>query len=248
MANLVQAVALRLKRDSVPPAGAVKAYRESQSWIYKLEAPLFVGVGEGTDHLDCLADLSALKVIDPEEVARARPPKDQPVPRSESSLLQKLKSEALPYAHCAWCEETPKTRSMLEEHYYATHHVVLQPSCCAPPSAFQTIMGKELRLRQGNFGSYSTDRVFLREGLRSDAARDILGATCTVLEDKSVIWHIKMPEFIEMEIGIPSMKSPALRMLNEDESDLNSLMSILMILLTQSYVFQRKIMVIIGLS
>ena len=63
--------------------------------------------------------------------------------------------------------------------------------------------------------------MFLREGLRSDDARDILGATCTVLEDKSVVWHVKMPEFIEMEIGTPSMMSPALRMLSEDESDLN---------------------------
>ena len=75
---------------------------------------------------------------------------------------------------------------MLEEHYYTIHHVVLQPSCCAPPSVFQTIMGKELRLRQGNFGSYSTDRVFLREGLRHDEARDILGDVCTVLEVQSV--------------------------------------------------------------
>ena len=39
---------------------------------------------------------------------------------------------------------------MLEEHYYTIHHVVLQPSCSAPPSVFQTIMGKELRLRQEN--------------------------------------------------------------------------------------------------
>ena len=43
----------------------------------ELEAPLFVGVGEGTDNMDFLADLSALKVIDPDEVTRARPPEDQ---------------------------------------------------------------------------------------------------------------------------------------------------------------------------
>ena len=30
---------------------------------------------------------------------------------------------------------------MLEEHYYTIHHVALQPSRCAPPSVFQTIMG-----------------------------------------------------------------------------------------------------------
>ena len=60
----------------------------------------------------------------------------------------------------AWRSETPKTRGMLEEHYYDIHHVVLQPSCCAPPGAFQTIMGMELQLRQTNFGPYSKSRVF----------------------------------------------------------------------------------------
>ena len=148
---------------------------------------MFVGVGEGTDNLDFLADLSALKVIDPEEVARARPPGNGPVPKSGSPLLQKLKQGDIPYAHCAWCKRALKTRSMLEEHYYAIHHVVLQPSCCAPPSVFQTIMGKELRLRQENRGSFSKDRVFLREGLKHEDARDILGATCAVLEDKTKI-------------------------------------------------------------
>ena len=177
-----------LKKDPTQPTGptgASKAYRESQSRIYKLEAPLFVGVGEGTStNMDFLADLSALKVIDPEEVTRARPIDNGPVPRSESPLLQKLKQGDVPYAHCAWCKEALKTRSMLEEHYYTIHHVVLQPSCCVPPSVFQTIMGKELRLRQENFGSFSTHQIFLREGLRHEDTKDILCATCSVLEDK----------------------------------------------------------------
>ena len=110
--------------------------------IFNLDAPLFVGVGEGTDNLDFLADLSALKVITPDEVARATPPEARPVPKSDSLLLYQLKNDHLPSAHCAWCPETLKTGSMLEEHYYNIHHVVLQPSCCAPPSVFQTIMGR----------------------------------------------------------------------------------------------------------
>ena len=63
------------------PSRASKAFRESQSRIYKMEAPMFVGVGEGTDNMDFLADLSALKVINPEEVARARPVVSGPVPK-----------------------------------------------------------------------------------------------------------------------------------------------------------------------
>ena len=44
-----------------------------------------MGVGEGTDNMDFLADLSALKVIEPEEVARARPDNTRPVPSSRPS-------------------------------------------------------------------------------------------------------------------------------------------------------------------
>ena len=150
LSSLTQPAFLLLKRDNAPATGTAKAYHESQLYLVKTDAPLFVGVGEGTDNLDFLADLSALKVIDPDEVSQAIRPGEQPVPKST-------------YAHCAWCSETPKTRNMFEEHYYEIHHVILQPSCCAPPSVFQTIMGKELQLRQGNFGSYSTNRVFLRD-------------------------------------------------------------------------------------
>ena len=185
-----------LKRDSAPPTGAAKAYHESQTRIFKTEAPLFEGVGEGTDNLDFLADLSALKVIDSDEVTQAVPPGDKPAPKSNSRLLEMLKHEDLPYAQCAWCTETPKTRSMLEEHYFEIHHVVLQPSCCAPLSVFQTVMGKELLLRQGNFGSYSTDRVFLRDRMRYDEGKDILGASCVVQDGKSKVWYVKMPELL----------------------------------------------------
>ena len=56
-----------LKKDTSSTRGAAKAYRESQSRIYKLEAPMYLGVGEGTDSLDFHADLSALKAILPDE-------------------------------------------------------------------------------------------------------------------------------------------------------------------------------------
>ena len=176
-----------------------------------------MGVGEGTDNMDFLADLSALKVINPEEVARARPDSAQPVPRSGSVLLRQLKQGEVPYAHCAWCEEALPTRSMLEQHYYSIHHVVLQPSCCAPPSVFQTIMGKELQLRQQNFSGFSSQHVFLRENMRHEEAKDILGAICTVLEDKTKVWCVKMPEFIELDGDRPSIQTPSLRMLEDDD-------------------------------
>ena len=171
--------------------------------------------------MDFLADLSALKVIEPEEVTRARPDNSEPVRRSESLLLQKLKQGEVPYAHCAWCEEALPTRSMLEQHYYSIHHVVLQPSCCAPPSVFQTILGKELQLRQRNFSGFSSQRVFLRESLRHEHAKEILGAICTVQEDKTKVWYVKMPEFIEVDGDQPSIQTPSLHMLEDDESNLS---------------------------
>ena len=178
-----------------------------------------MGVGEGTDNLEFIADLSALKVIDPDSVSQAIPPGDKPVPRSTSLLLDQLRQERVPYSHCAWCEETPKTRGMLEEHYYDIHHVGLQPSRCAPPSVFQTIMGMELQLRQTNYGPYSKSRVFLRENMRFEDAKDILGATCAVQEDKAKVWYVKMPAFVQL--GDTSLVSPELHCVEEDESDLN---------------------------
>ena len=46
--------------------GATKAYRKSQSLIFKTEAPQSVGAGEGTDSQDFMADLSASEVTDPD--------------------------------------------------------------------------------------------------------------------------------------------------------------------------------------
>ena len=98
----------------MPATGAAKAYHESQSRIFKTEAPQFVGAGEGTDNLDFLADLSALKVINPDIIPKEPPSEAGSVPGSPSPLLSQLMQESIPYSHCAWREETPKTRSTLE--------------------------------------------------------------------------------------------------------------------------------------
>ena len=42
-----------------------------------------------------------------------------------------------------------------------------------------------------------------------------------MLEDKTKIWYVKMPEFIELEMDLPYLKTPLLHMLEEDESDRN---------------------------
>ena len=57
--------------------------------------------------------------------------------------------------------------------------------------------------------------------MRHEDARDILGATCMVLEDKTKVWHVRMPEFVELAMGVPILKAPLLHMLRDDESDLN---------------------------
>ena len=111
---------------------------------------------------------------------------------------------------------------MLEEHYYEIHHVVLQPSCCAPSSVFQTIMGMELQLRQAKFGSYSQGRVHLRDRMQYEEARGILGTMCAVQEDKTKLWYVKMP--LLEQLGDTSLVSPELCFLDESKSDLNEYM------------------------
>ena len=65
----------------------------------------------------------------------------------------------------------------------------------------------------------SINQSILREGMKYDVAKEILGASCAVQDDKSKVWYVKMPDFIEL--GDTSLLSPELHMLNEDESDLN---------------------------
>ena len=170
-------------------------------------------MGEGTDSLDFHADLSALKAILPDET-HDRPSSSRPVPRSDSPLLQKLKQGEATYAYCAWCPAALPTRHKLEEHYFVAHHVVLQPSCCAPPSVFQTIMGKELQLRQGNFASFSITKLLLRHQMDPDEARDILGAMCSMTEDKTRVWHVKMPDFRQATLQMPDLVTPELHWLD----------------------------------
>ena len=62
LSKLTQQAFLLLRRDAAPATGAAKAYHESQSRIFKTEAPLFVGVGEGTDNLDFLAIRVSLRI------------------------------------------------------------------------------------------------------------------------------------------------------------------------------------------
>ena len=109
----------------------------------------------------------------------------------------------------------------LEEHYFTAHQVVLQPSCCAPPSVFQTIMGKELQLRQGNFASFSITKLSLNPRMDFDEAREILGAMCSLTEDKTRVWHVKMPDFSQAAVRTPDLASPTLHWLNDEEADLN---------------------------
>ena len=34
--------------------------------------------------------------------------------------------------------------------------------------------------------------------------------SCSVLEDKTKVWYVKMPEFVELERDQPSLKTPLL--------------------------------------
>ena len=170
-----------LKKQNTQPSGAAKAYRKSRSLIFNTEAPQFMGAGEGTDNLDFIADFSTLEVINPDAVEKEETHQEMgPIPESSAVLLSLLNGEHIPYAHCAWCTESFKTMSQLENHYLSNHRVVLQPSCCSPPSVFQTITGMELQLRQSNFGSCSKGPVLLRWDMEYEEAREIRGAFCIV--------------------------------------------------------------------
>ena len=203
----------------MPATGAAKAYHESQSRIFSTEARQFVGAGEGTDNFGFLENLSALTVINPDAIYNEAPSDAGPVPESPSPLLSQLMHESIPYAHCAWCTESPETRSMLEEHYYEIHHVVLQ---CSHYVVHHRQRSKELQLRQANFGSFSQGHVPLRTGMEYEEGKKILGAMCVVREDKTREWYVRLPHF--EHLGETSLVSPEVLHLSDNGQGLHEYM------------------------
>ena len=61
----------------------------------------------------------------------------------------------------------------------------------------------------------------LRPLMNQNEAKDIIGATCSVLEDKTRIWHVKMPAFFQATLKVPDIVSPVLHWLDDTEADLN---------------------------
>ena len=57
--------------------------------------------------------------------------------------------------------------------------------------------------------------------MRHEDAKDILGATCAVLEDKTKVWYVKMPECIKLDGDQPSIQTPSLRILEDCETNLS---------------------------
>ena len=86
-------------------------------------------------------------MINPDTTEKEEPEQRGPIPERPVELLDLLNADRFPYAHCAWRVEHFKTMSLLENHYFTEHKVVMQPSRCSPPSVLQTIMEMELQLR-----------------------------------------------------------------------------------------------------
>ena len=58
--------------------------------------------------------------------------------------------------------------------------------------------------------------------MHPDDARDILGATCSTTEDKTRIWHVKMPDFRQAKVHMPDLVDTGVATwLADDEADLN---------------------------
>ena len=117
------------------PKGVAKAYRRSQSLIYNTEATTVFLEDEGR----------TLEV---------------PIP-----LLNRLNSQNIPYAHCAWCAAQQSSWSTRESLSLTPQRSV------ASILLFSSISlsdGMVLQLRQFNFGSHSTDYAHLREDTTYD--------------------------------------------------------------------------------
>ena len=64
-------------------------------------------------------------------------------------------------------------------------------------------------------------KLLLRPQMDPDEAREVLGATCSMTEDKIRIWHVKMPDIRQARMELPDIVSPELHWLTDEQADLN---------------------------
>ena len=79
-----------------------------------------------------------------------------------------------------------------------------------------------------------------------EEAREILGATCSLTEDKVRVWYVKMPDLKQATEEMPDIVSPELHWLADEEADLNDYLQDPGHI--QWFVFQHKITLYIGSS
>ena len=96
-----------------------------------MNAHAFLGEGEEVDSQGFLADLEAVEVIEPDRSAQ-----------EQSAANIEVDVPVL-------------NRIVIESHYQAARTLVLQTCGSCPSSILQTVMGKELQLRQDNFSAVS---------------------------------------------------------------------------------------------
>ena len=72
-----------------------------------------------------------------------------------------------------------------------------------------------------NFASFGITKLLLRPHMDPEEAREVLGATCSLTEDKVKVWYVKMPDLKQAAIEMPDIVSPDLHWLADEEADLN---------------------------
>ena len=74
--------------------------------------------------------------------------------------------------------------------------------------------GAQQRCQQETSWRISIAKLLLSPQLESDDAREILGAMCSMTEDKTRVWHVKMPDLRQAALRMPDLVSPVLHWLD----------------------------------
>ena len=69
----------------------------------------------------------------------------------ENEKLAKCRDGLQTYGYCAWCDAPIVNPNRLWKHYQEQHQVLMQVAPMSPPSAWQTLMGREMGARSAHF-------------------------------------------------------------------------------------------------
>ena len=131
-----------------------------------------------TDSRDLAADREAEEHVDNFDMYGEKEVSSADQLFKENEKLARCRDGLQTYGYCAWCDAPIVNPNRLWKHYQDQHQVLMQVAPMSPPSAWQTLMGREMGARTPQFQTPSGHYKYWVTPVRRDTIDSfVIGTT-----------------------------------------------------------------------